>query len=156
MSRLIQILITGMILLMADAICAQEPDLVQLGQQVKDTERAFAATMADRDYNAFTSFLSDEAVFFSGEIPLRGKQQVADAWKPYFDDPGAPFSWEPQQVEVLDSGTLALSSGPVFDSGGTQVATFNSIWQRDSNDQWKIVFDKGSNACNCPTQANAD
>lgn len=31
------------------------------------------------------------------------KQQVAEA----------PFSWEPAQVEVLDSGTLALSSGPV-------------------------------------------
>jgi ketosteroid isomerase-like protein len=147
MSRLIQILITGMILLMADAICAQEPDLVQLGQQVKDTERAFAATMADRDYNAFTSFLSDEAVFFSGEIPLRGKQQVADAWKPYFDDPGAPFSWEPQQVEVLDSGTLALSTGPVSDPDGKLVAKFTSIWRLEASGEWRIIFDKGNRAC---------
>jgi ketosteroid isomerase-like protein len=147
MSRLIQILITGMILLMADAIGAQEPDLVQLGQQVKDTERAFAATMADRDYNAFTSFLSDEAVFFSGEIPLRGKQQVADAWKPYFDDPGAPFSWEPQQVEVLDSGTLALSTGPVSDPDGKLVAKFTSIWRLEASGEWRIIFDKGNRAC---------
>jgi ketosteroid isomerase-like protein len=147
MSRSIQILITGMILLMADAIGAQEPDLVQLGQQVKDTERAFAATMADRDYNAFTSFLSDEAVFFSGEIPLRGKQQVADAWKPYFDDPGAPFSWEPQQVEVLDSGTLALSTGPVSDPDGKLVAKFTSIWRLEASGEWRIIFDKGNRAC---------
>jgi ketosteroid isomerase-like protein len=156
MSKSKQLALACMILFMACAVTAQDLDMAQLRQQVEDTERAFARTMADRDHNAFTSFLSDEAIFFAGEKPLRGKQQVADAWKPYFQEPEAPFSWEPQIVVVLDSGTLALSSGPVFDSGGTQVATFNSIWRRDPNNQWKIVFDKGSNACNCPTQANAD
>jgi ketosteroid isomerase-like protein len=129
---------------------AQEPDLVQLRLDVEGTERAFAATMANRDHVAFTSFLSDEAVFFSGETALRGKQQVADTWKPYFTDPDAPFSWEPQLVEVLDSGTLALSSGPVRNSDGTVVATFNSIWRLEAGGEWRIIFDKGNQACPDP------
>ena len=147
MFKIIQLMLTCLGLLMACAVTAQEPDLEQLRQQVEDTERAFASTMANRDHDAFTSFLSDETIFFSGETPLRGKQQVADAWKPYFQEPGAPFSWEPQTVVVLDSGTLALSSGPVRDPGGKQVATFNSIWRLDPDGTWRIIFDKGSNAC---------
>ena len=113
MFKLMQLVIICLGLFMACAVSAQEPDPEQLRQQVEDTERAFASTMANRGHDAFTSFLSDETIFFSGETPLRGKQQVADAWKPYFQEPGAPFSWEPQMVVVLDSGTLALSSGPV-------------------------------------------
>jgi ketosteroid isomerase-like protein len=147
MFKVKQLALTCVSLLMACAVSAQEADLEQLRQQVEDTERAFASTMSDRDHDAFTSFLSDETIFFSGDTPLRGKQQVADAWKPYFQEPGAPFSWEPQMVVVLDSGTLALSSGPVRDPDGKQVATFNSIWRLDPDGTWQIIFDKGSSFC---------
>jgi ketosteroid isomerase-like protein len=142
--------------LIACSVIAQETDLTQLQQQVEDTERAFAATMADRDHEAFKTFLSQETIFFAGESPLRGSQQVADAWEPYFRETEAPFSWEPETVVVLDSGTLALSSGPVRDPAGNTVATFNSIWRLDSQGQWKIVFDKGSRVCDDPSPANGD
>jgi ketosteroid isomerase-like protein len=152
MSKSKQLAVACMILLMACSVTAQESRLAQLQQQVEETERAFAKTMADRDHDAFTSFLSDETIFFSGEKALRGEQQVADAWKPYFQEAEAPFSWEPETVAVLDSGTLALSSGPVRDPAGKQVATFNSIWRLDPGGQWRIIFDKGSGACNCPSR----
>ena len=53
------------------------PSTATLRDQVFATERAFARTMADRDFAAFTSFLSEEAVFFTRTTPLRGKAQVA-------------------------------------------------------------------------------
>ena len=46
-------------------------------------------------------------------------------------------------IEVLPSGTLALSSGPVFDPDGKKVGTFNSIWRRERNGKWQVIFDKG-------------
>ena len=147
MLKVNQLVLACISLLMAFTVNAQEPGLDQLRQQVADTERAFARTMVDRDFDAFTSFLADETIFFSGETPLNGKQQVADAWKPFFQEPGVPFSWEPVTVVVLDSGTLALSSGPVHDPDGKQVATFNSIWRLEPDGTWQIIFDKGSNAC---------
>jgi len=147
MSLLKQLLLTCMILLLTCTVTAQEPDLAQLQQQVEDTERAFAKTMADRDHDAFTTFLSEETIFFSGKTPLRGKQQVADAWSSYYQEAQAPFSWEPETVVVLDSGTLALSSGPVRNSEGNVVAGFNSIWRLDPDGRWRIVFDKGNRVC---------
>lgn len=119
---------------------------VGLRQQVVETERAFSRTMAMRDHAAFVSFLSKEAVFFSGEKPLRGTEAVAEWWKRYYEGPAAPFSWEPEKVEVLDSGTLALSSGPVRDPAGNLVGTFTSIWRKE-NGHWRIVFDKGNDVC---------
>jgi ketosteroid isomerase-like protein len=124
-----------------------QSDLVQ---QVIATERAFAKSMADRDHAAFTTFLSEEAVFFSAPTALRGKQQVAEFWKRYYEKPQAPFAWEPEKVEVLDSGTLALSTGPVRNLKGEQIASFTSIWRLEKPGQWRIVFDKGNEFCRCP------
>jgi ketosteroid isomerase-like protein len=118
-----------------------------LEQQVADTERAFAKTMADRDHAAFTSFLADDTVFFSGPVPLRGKAAVAAGWKRFYEGAQAPFSWRPDKVEVLDSGELALSTGPVLDPDGKPIASFTSVWRQVSPGVWRIVFDKG---CNCP------
>jgi ketosteroid isomerase-like protein len=55
----------------------------------------------------------------------------------------APFSWRPETVEVLESGTLALSSGPVFDAAGQPIGAFNSIWRLEADGRWRVVFDKG-------------
>ncbi len=147
MHHAIRWVLTGLMLLPMGSVNSQQPDLELIRQQVEGTERSFARTMADRDFEAFLSYLSPETVFFSGDSPLRGRQAVADAWKPYFEEPDAPFSWAPELVVVLDSGTLALSSGPVYDPGGTRVATFNSIWRSDPDGRWRIVFDKGSPEC---------
>jgi ketosteroid isomerase-like protein len=132
--------------------CAAAPpaavDKAALQAQVTATERAFARTMADRDYAAFTGFISEQAVFFSGKHVLHGKAEVAEAWKKLYDKPQAPFSWEPEQVEVLDSGDLALSTGPVRDAQGKLIANFSSIWRQEAPGVWHIVFDKGSEVCN--------
>ncbi len=122
-------------------------DLPALAREVSDTERAFAKTMADRDVKAFATFVSREAVFFGGAGPLRGHDAVVARWTKFFDGPAAPFAWEPDHVEVLDSGTLALSSGPVTSPDGKLIGRFNSIWRREAPHVWRIVFDKGEEVC---------
>ena len=128
---------------------APPPELSPAARDVWAAEVAFAKTMADRDHAGFASFLSDEAVFMGQVKTLRGKAQVAAGWKPYYDGKDAPFSWRPDRVEVLDSGTLASSSGPVFDPAGKRVGTFNSIWRREADGKWHIIFDKGCPPCEC-------
>ena len=137
-------------MLAACAATAPRPGNANLQRQVADTERAFAQTMADRNHAAFVAFLSDEAVFFTGPKPLHGKDEVAAAWKRFYEKPDAPFSWAPDSVEVLASGTLAISSGPVRDPSGKLIATFSSIWRQDAPGVWRIVFDKGNEVCDCP------
>ena len=137
-------------MLAACAATAPRPGNADLQRQVADTERAFAQTMADRNHAAFVAFLSDEAVFFTGPKPLHGKDEVAAAWKRFYEKPDAPFSWAPDSVEVLASGTLAISSGPVRDPSGKLIARFSSIWRQDAPGVWRIVFDKGNEVCDCP------
>ena len=67
-------------------------------------------------------------------------------WSRYFKDAAAPFSWEPDQVQVLASGTLALSTGPVHDPNGKLIGRFASIWRQDQPGIWHIVFDRGEAA----------
>lgn len=140
-------MLRGGLCLLISQLSAADTPLSELQQQVWDTETAFAATMAARDLDAFGGFLAEEAIFFSGARALRGKQQVVEAWKGLYQQVDAPFSWEPEQVEVLDSGTLALSTGPVRDATGNVVGRFNSIWRREPTGVWRIVFDKGSDVC---------
>lgn len=118
-----------------------------LRQQVFTAEREFAATMARRDFDAFTGYLSREAVFMNPKGASNGREAVAQAWRAYFDKPQAPFSWAPDEVQVLASGTLAYSSGPVLDAAGKQVGRFNSVWRLEGPGTWRVVFDRG---CDCP------
>jgi ketosteroid isomerase-like protein len=105
--------------------------------------------MADRDVAAFEKFLAADTIFMSNGQATRGPKGVVERWKRFFEGPNAPFSWTPEFVEVLDSGTLALSTGPVRDPAGKRVGTFNSVWRREAGGQWKIVLDNGCPACNC-------
>ena len=111
---------------------------------VEAREIAFAKTMADRDFDAFLTFISPEAVFFNGNEALRGREVIASAWALFFEGPTAPFSWHPDVVQVLESGQLALTSGPVRDASGAEAGRFNSIWRKDADGEWRVVFDKGS------------
>jgi len=143
-----KLIIVSALLLGSVAVAAPKTN-ADLKKEVSDTERAFAASMKARDHAAFVSFVADDAVFFNGPTPLHGKQAVGDFWKKFYDKPAAPFSWEPDQVEVLSSGLLASSSGPVYNPEGKLIARFNSIWRRESSGKWKIVFDKGEDVCDC-------
>jgi len=114
--------------------------------EVFAAERAFARSMAERDLTAFGRYVAADCVFFSGDTALHGRDAVLAAWKPFFDGASAPFSWDPDQVELLESGELALSTGLVKNADGVVSARFNSIWQRQADGRWLVIFDKGGPA----------
>ncbi len=143
-----KLVVVGAMMVVLSVAQAGAQTIAELSQQVRDTEVAFAKTMVDRNHAAFVSFVAAEAVFFGGANAVRrGQAAVAEAWKPFFDGPQAPFSWAPERVEVLDSGDLALSTGPVVDAGGRGIGTFSSVWRRGPDGAWRIIFDKGCPLC---------
>jgi uncharacterized protein (TIGR02246 family) len=135
---------------LALAGCATPPpDLTALGEQVRASEMAFAATMQARDFQAFATWVADDAVFINAGKPLRGKAAVLAHWQRFFAGPQAPFSWKPELVQVIDSGGLAYSEGPVSLPTGEVVARYASTWRRDPTGAWRIVLDHGYDVCNC-------
>lgn len=142
----------GVALLMIAAPAMAKKTNQELADEVRASEKAFAKTMADRDLKAFGTYVSKETLFFGGKGPLRGRDTVVEVWTRFFEGPAAPFSWEPETVEVLDSGTLALSSGPVHDPDGKLINTFSSIWRLEKDGRWRVIFDKGCAVCEPETK----
>lgn len=123
--------------------CGQPPSPKPANNAVWRAETAFAKSMADRDHIAFQSHLAADAVFFGTPTPLRGKAAVAEGWKRFYETKDAPFSWRPDHVQILKGGKLAISTGPVMDPTGKQTARFTSIWRKEPDGRWRVVFDKG-------------
>lgn len=120
----------------------------QRKEQVRQAETAFARSMAEGKVQAFAALIAEDAVFFgNGGVVHRGKAAIVESWRPLFAMEKPPFSWASADVEVLSSGTLAHSSGPVHDASGKRSGTFNSIWRREPDGSWKVIFDKGCNDC---------
>ena len=129
------------------SVCLQAmaaPDDVDHQAAVFNAERAFARSMAERNWSVFASHVSEQAVFFDSNTALRGKTAVLAAWRAYFEGPQAPFSWEPDQVVVLDDGLLAHSTGLVRNPAGQPIGRFNSVWRQEAPGVWRVVMDKGS------------
>ncbi len=140
--------IVGLTLLVAMTVASSpSADSTAAAERLRQTEQAFADTMADRDLDAFAAFLAEDTVFFGAEDVDRGKAAVVARWSAAFEGEDAPFSWAPEHVEVLDSGTLGFSSGPVHDAEGRRTATFHSVWRLEPDGAWRIVFDKGTRWC---------
>lgn len=137
-------LLSAYLMLAATTVAYARESNGDLKKQVMEAERAFAATMKTRDIDGFARFLADEAIFMSAQGNLRGKAAIVKGWRQFYAGPQAPFWWEPEEVEVVDSGTLAYSGGPVFDAAGKRIGRFNSIWRLKAPGQWEVVFDRGS------------
>ncbi|MFN7940093.1 MAG: nuclear transport factor 2 family protein [Thermoanaerobaculia bacterium] len=138
------------------AVWAAEPpvDRAARTEEVRKTELAFASAVMDRKPEVFKAMLDPDAVFVGGDGVTRGRDAIAAAWMSFFAD-GAPyFEWHPEVVELSGDGDLGLSRGPwtirTKDKDGNPKeirGTYNSIWRRQADGSWKIVFDAGCSPC---------
>jgi ketosteroid isomerase-like protein len=118
-------------------------------EEVRDAETAFAKAFADRDQARFFAFVLDEAKFMGKMSSLNGKKAVIERWSRFFEPPVAPFEWAPDRVVVNAAGTVGLSTGPVYDSEGHHLSNFSTIWLRQKDGSWKVLFDGPGNAAAC-------
>lgn len=114
--------------------------------QVRQAELDFAKAFKDRDEPRFISMLGEGATFLGPQRTLHGKTEVMSVWSNLIRD--NQFSWEPERVEVNQAGNVGLSTGPVRDASGTVIGQFSSVWQRQPDASWKVIFD--GPGCFCP------
>lgn len=132
----------------ARAAAGPAPDVGALRDAVAARERAFADAFARRDRAAFADCVADEAVFMGGnDVPAVGRAAVMLAWEDLFKPATPPFSWHPERVEVLPSGRLAHSTGPVQRADGTVRIQYYTIWRLEEDGRWRAVFDNGYRVC---------
>lgn len=124
-----------------------------LEQQVRCAELAFSRSAERRDPGAFAALVHPDARFTGGSGTLRGRDAVTEGWSVFLTQKSPSIRWAPDSVEVLNSGDLALSQGPyevrATDAEGREVLSggrFMSVWQRQEDGGWLVVFDSGTPA----------
>jgi len=127
----------------------------RLTEQVRRAELAFAATVAQKRPQEFAAMVAVDAVFLGarGEV-ARGRDEVVAAWQGLFAVDAPEFRWHPEIVELSGDGTLGLTRGPWTmrgrDAEGRPIergGTFTSIWRRQPDGSWRVVFDAGCSGC---------
>ena len=127
-------------------------------EEVRCREITFSQSVENKNIEAFRSFLDSDARFVGGSV-VRGPDEITAAWQVFFSDDGPAIKWRPQFVEVLEDGMLALTRGPYRmiskDPNGNSVeswGTFNSIWRKNADDVWRVVFDAGNISATPPDE----
>ena len=126
--------------------------------EVRCQEIAFSQSVEIKDIELFGSFLDSDARFVGSSV-LRGPEEITAAWQVFFSDDGPAIKWRPQFVEVLEDGTLVLTRGPYRmnseDPDGNPIerwGTFNSVWRKNADGKWRVVFDAGNIAAAPPDE----
>jgi ketosteroid isomerase-like protein len=105
-------------------------------------ERSFAArSAACGPDSAFLAFLADDAVLLRPYV-VNGKHWIRNHRSNNYS-----LLWSPAFGEVSAAGDLGYTTGPwkILDSAGTlrRVGHFVSLWRKQADGQWKVVFDLG-------------
>ena len=119
-------------------------------EAVRCTELAFSLSVENKDRNAFAMLIDNDARFIGNSV-LRGRDDIVEAWSVFFNVDGPELVWRPQFVEVLGDGDLAFSRGTYRsrsrDENGAPLeewGTFNSVWRKNGDGEWQIIFDAGN------------
>ena len=147
-----RVLILGMVLGVLLAVQAGA-EMDEWVRSLEAAERSFAATVADKDVEAFAAHLDEQAIFAAGRI-LAGRDAIVEGWSGFFAKDGPQMEWHPDKVVVRADGTFGLSQGPYTltitqpdGSQSVQKGRFISTWQRQEDGSWRILFDSGCPPC---------
>ena len=110
-------------------------------------ERSFARSVAEHDATAFAEHLHADAAFGVSGTPTRGRDAITREWAGLIDGSALVLRWYPVVVTLGGDGRTAYSSGPALyedpKTGATRLGRFGSVWQRDDDGIWRVLFDDG-------------
>lgn len=131
----------------------QAETAAEANASLEAAELSFAASVAAKDIEAFASHLAENAIFAAGPV-RNGKTEILKAWSGFFSENAPKMEWYPETVVVQSNGRLGLSKGPYKlthrnEDGSEEISEgqFISIWERQEDGSWRIIFDSGCPPC---------
>jgi ketosteroid isomerase-like protein len=107
-------------------------------------ENAFSSTSVEKGVTpAFLAFLADDAVLMR-PLPVNGKKFLEGQ-----PSPPVTLIWRPVHAEIAASGDMGYSTGPYEvrprdPRQPTGHGHFVSVWKKQADGAWKVVFDMGN------------
>ena len=136
---------------LAQAQSPPTPKLSAAECEVWARELGFAQSVATHDAAAFAGFIAEGAVFGAKRPnPRRGRDAVVAAWSGLIAGKELQLSWYPKMVAIGGEADVAYSSGPALYEDLAPdtkqrflIGAFQSIWHRDADGTWRVLFDDG-------------
>ena len=146
MKKNILVALTIMVILSCNQ---QKIDTKSEGEKLMQISREWSQIVSTADVEKTLSYWADDAVVMSAGQPiLKGKKEIRKMVEESFKTPGFKISWEPQSVEVSQSGDMAYliekETMTMNDSSGktiTQHAKGVTVWRKQTDGSWKNVVD---------------
>lgn len=121
-------------------------------EELLAVDERFAAEVAEKGLTVFERYYAEDAVEMPSFQPMiEGKTAILDYYRPYGNNPRYKLTWKPTRAEVSDDGGLGYTYGhyeaTTLDEQGTPVTRsgkYVSIWRREYDGGWKVIFDGGS------------
>ena len=142
--------ITVIILVLTILSCS-EPKVDQKaeGDKIIRLSQDWSKVASTRDLDKTVSYWADDAIVMSaGQPSYKGKQAIRQMVEESYKIPGFRISWQPQSVEVSESGDMAYLIGnsqiSFTDSTGNPITIHNDaveIWRKQADGSWKNVVD---------------
>lgn len=142
--------LTAFVLAFAILSCNQKKiDTKAEGEKIMQLSKEWAQTASSGDIEKTLSFWAEDAILMSsGQPQLNGKKEIRQMVEESFKIPGFRISWQPQSVQVSESGDMAYllenSQVSFTDSTGKSITQNNkavSIWRKQNDGSWKNVVD---------------
>jgi uncharacterized protein (TIGR02246 family) len=127
----------------------QKVDKKAEGEKIMQLSKEWSKVASEGNVGKTVTYWADDAVVISaGQPVLNGKQAIQKMVEESYRMPGFRISWQPQSVEVSESGDMAYllenSQISFTDSTGHPVIIHNkavSIWRKQADGSWKNVVD---------------
>ncbi len=118
---------------------------------LRQTELDFAKAFADRNVARFAGFVAEDARFTGSGKLREGKAAIVEQWTRMMQNPDLTLTWSPDLAEVSQAGDLGFTSGPYeatvkLKDGNIahERGRFASVWRRQPDGSYQIIFDIGS------------
>ena len=119
-------------------------------QLLMETDQAWSQAASEgKDVEKVVAYWTDDAVIVpSGAPTISGKAAIRDYVKQSFGTPGFKISWKTLDASVSSDGSMGYTTAESsFTFPGpdgklqTQTGRGVAIWRRNSDGQWKCVYD---------------
>lgn len=125
-----------------------EAEIIKWESEIIATEKAFCDMgLKDGLVKAFEHYAAEEGVLRRKNKIVKGKAAIAQ-WYKNDVRPNETLVWKPTHVDVSNSGDMAYTYGDFTftypDSLGIMKENkgiFHTVWKRQSNGEWKYVWD---------------
>jgi uncharacterized protein (TIGR02246 family) len=116
-----------------------------------DADRAFAAETAAKGVDGWVSFFAPDGTMVpNGSPAIKGTDAIRKAMEAALSNPDYALDWDPKYARVSKDGQMGFTVGRYTSSDSSQDPPANSegryltIWEKQEDGQWKVVFDMGN------------